>query len=111
MHLFPPSGMVTVLLKFDQAKILIPVWLYKQYLFMMYLDNTWSTTNFTKESMERTPLQLGYFNVPVRGIGVKSYIAGANLIIRHLQIKELAVESQRVVVLDWEDYPADGIIG
>ena len=63
---------------------------------MMYLDNAWSTTNFTKESMERTPLQLGYFmNVPVLGIGVKSYIAGTNLIIRHLQIRELAVESQR----------------
>ncbi|MFB0519352.1 MAG: hypothetical protein ACETWC_08740 [Acidobacteriota bacterium] len=62
--------------------------------------------------MERTPLQLGYFmNAPVLGIGVKSYIAGTNLIIRHLQIRELAVESQRVVVLDWQDYPADGIIG
>ena len=79
---------------------------------MMHLDNAWSTTTFTKESMEMTPLQLGDFmNVPVLGIGGKSYIAGTNLIIRNLQIGELAVESQRVVVLDWEDYPADGIIG
>lgn len=109
--LFPPSGIATVPFTFDQAKILIPVWVDKKYLFMMHVDNAWSTTTFTKESIEMTPIQLGdLMEVPVMGIGGRSYIRGKSIIIGHLQIGELALENHRVVVLDWNDYPADGII-
>jgi len=109
---FPPSGQVTVSFNFDQAKILIPVRLDKKYLFMMHLDNAWNTTTFTKEAMDKTSLKLGdLVNVQVLGIGGSSYIMGTSLVIGHIQIGELDVENHRVVVLDWDDFPADGIIG
>ncbi len=110
--IFPPSGRVTLPFNFDQAKILIPVRLGEGALFMMHLDNAWSTTTFTREAMEKASLRLGDFiKGPVRGIGGVSYIEGTSLIIGLLQVGELAVENLRVAVLDWGDYPADGIIG
>jgi len=112
MLLFPLSGRVTIPFNFDEAKILIPVWIDKKYLFMMHLDNAWSITTFTKEAIEMTSLQLGDFmDIPVMGIGGKSYIRGTTLIVGHLKIGELEVENHRVAILDWKDYLADGIVG
>jgi len=79
---------------------------------MMHLDKSWSTTTFTKEAMEMTSLQPGDFvDIPVLGIPGRSFIAGTYMVIGHLRIGDMAVANHRAAVLDWDDYPADGIIG
>jgi len=110
--IFPPSGKVTLPFTFDKAKIHLPVRIGEEAVFSMHLDNAWSITTFTKQSIERSPVELGNFiKIPVRGIGGLSYIEGTTLLLEQFQIGELAVQNHRVVVLDWKDYPIDGIIG
>ena len=109
---FPPSGKVALPFTFDDAKIHLLVRIGEEAVFSMHLDNAWSITTFTKQSIERSPVELGNFiKIPVRGIGGLSYIEGTTLLLEQFQIGELAVNNHRVVVLDWKDYPVDGIIG
>ncbi|MDH5405529.1 MAG: pepsin/retropepsin-like aspartic protease family protein [Candidatus Aminicenantes bacterium] len=109
---FPPSGKVALPFTFDDAKIHLPVRIGEEAVFTMHLDNAWSITTFTKQSIERSLIELGNFiKIPVRGIGGLSYIEGTTLLLEQFQIGELAVQNHRVVVLDWKDYPVDGIIG
>ena len=110
--IFPPSEKVTLPFTFDEAKIHLPVRIGKEAVFTMHLDNAWSITTFTKQAIERSPVELGNFiKIPVRGIGGLSYIEGTTLLLEQFWIGELAVKNHRVVVLDWKDYPVDGIIG